>query len=167
MDSAPLNHPIEPDHDPALDAAPEDEAATAVPSDKPARPERPPSIGQLRRERKRLWAERQENVYHLGGLALDLKRRELLGDPLVAKRADVITEMDLRILDLDEQLNEADERRRRGRVREPDPVGYCMSCGAPHQSEAAFCFRCGARIHVPEEDDNDTQVINMSEADGR
>lgn len=163
-----MTHPIEPDadRDAALDVAAGEDSPTPVPTDTPVRPVRPPSIGQLRRERRRLWEERQESVYHLGGLALDLQRRELLGDPLVAKRADVITGMDLQILDLDEQLKDADERRRRGRVRTPDPVGYCMSCGAPHQSEAAFCFRCGARIHTPDED-TDTQVINMSEADGR
>lgn len=129
-------------------------------------PPRPPTVGQLRRERKRLWDERQDAVYHLGGLALDLHGREMLGDDLIARRAEVVTDIDRRILVLDEQLQDADDRRRRGRVRAPEPVGYCLSCGAPHQSEAAFCFRCGARISSPESD-SDTQVIAMPETDGQ
>ena len=144
--------------------------AGAMPGDvhEPATPEapsvteRPLTVGQMRRERKRLWDERQEFVYHLGGLALDLYGRELLGDELIARRAEVVTEIDLRILELDALLKEADDGRRRSRVRAPDPVGYCLSCGAPHQSEAAFCFRCGARIYSPEAD-SDTQVITLPE----
>ena len=122
--------------------------------------ERPQTVGQMRRERKRLWDERQEFVYHLGGLALDLHGREMLVDELIARRAEVVTETDRRILELDALLKEADDGRRRSRVRAPDPVGYCLSCGAPHQSEAAFCFRCGARIYSPEAD-SDTQVITV------
>ncbi len=154
------------------DAGEEPAAATLVDIDEPTEseappgPQRPPTVGQLRRERKRLWEERQEAVYHLGGLALDLHGRALLGDDLVGLRAQVVTEIDRRILELDELLLEADDRRHRGRVRVPDPAGYCLSCGAPHQSEAAFCFRCGARIHSPEAD-SDTQVIAMPETDGQ
>lgn len=129
----------------------------------PSGTERPQTVGQMRRERKRLWDERQEFVYHLGGLALDLHGREMLGDELIARRAEVVSETDRRILELDALLKEADDgRRRRSRVREPDPVGYCLGCGAPHQSDAAFCFRCGARISSPEAD-SDTQVITMPE----
>ncbi len=128
--------------------------------------ERPPTTGQLRRERRRLWDLRQESVYHLGGLALDLHGRGMLGDDLITLRAEVIADLDRRMAILDALLEEADGRRRRGRVRAPDPVGYCLSCGAPHQSEAAFCFRCGARIRTPEED-GDTQVIAMPEPGGR
>jgi hypothetical protein len=145
-------------------------AATIVvdvpePAEPEAQPgtERPPSVGQLRRERKRLWEERQESVYHLGGLALDLHGREMLGDALVSRRAEVVSDTDRRILELDALLKEADDGRRRRRVREePELVGYCLSCGAPHQSDAAFCFRCGARIYSPEAD-SDTQVITMPE----
>lgn len=128
----------------------------------PSGTERPPTVGQLRRERKRLWDERQESVYHLGGLALYLHVRAMLGDDLIARRAEVVADTDRRILDLDALLKESDDGRRRGRVRAPDPVGYCLGCGAPHQSEAAFCFRCGARIYSPEAD-SDTQVITMPE----
>lgn len=126
------------------------------------RPVRPATTGQLRRERRRLWDERQEMVYHLGGLALDLHSRALLRDELVGRRAQVVDELDARIATIDEQLAEHDARRRQGRVRVPPAAGYCLSCGAPYQTDAAFCFRCGARVHVPV-DDADTQVIATAE----
>jgi len=140
--------------------APEEAAAHAA--SPTARAPRPPTTGQLRRERRRLWDERQETVYHLGGLALDLHSRAMLGDDLVARRAEVVREIDARITTIDEQLADLDSRRRQGRVRVPPPAGYCLSCGAPYQTDAAFCFRCGARIHIPV-DDADTQVIATAE----
>jgi zinc-ribbon domain len=144
-------------------ADPGDADRLPVPEEAPARPL---TIGQLRRERKRLWDERQEAVYHLGGLSLDLFGRERLADALVSRRAEVVAEMDRHLVELDDQLREVDDRRRRGRVREPEPVGYCMSCGAPHVSDAAFCFRCGARIQNAEAE-SDTQVLAMPETDAR
>ena len=129
----------------------------------PVRPERPPTTGHLRRERRRLWDERQETVYHLGGLAFELQSRAIPGDALVARRAEVVREIDARIASIDAQLADLDDRRRQRRVRVPPPAGYCLSCGAPYQTEAAFCSRCGARVHVPV-DDADTQVIATGEA---
>jgi hypothetical protein len=125
-------------------------------------PPRSPTTGQLRRERRRLWDERQETVYHLGGLALDLDSRAMLGDTLVARRAEVVHELDARIATIDEQLAEHDTHRRQRRVRVPPPAGYCLSCGAPYQADAAFCSRCGARVHVAV-DEADTQVIATAE----
>jgi hypothetical protein len=148
---SPVPEPVAPDEAPAPHAAPPT-----------ARAPRPPTTGQLRRERRRLWDERQETVYHLGGLALDLHSRAMLGDDLVARRARVVHELDARITTIDEQLADLDSRRRQGRVRVPPPAGYCLSCGAPYQTDAAFCFRCGARIHIPV-DDADTQVIAIAE----
>lgn len=128
------------------------------------RPPRPPTVGQLRRERRRLEDERQETVYHLGGLALELHSREMLGDDLVGRRAEVVQELDARIATIDEQLAELDARRRQARVRVPPAAGYCLSCGAPYQTDAAFCFRCGARVHLAV-DEADTQVIGTAVID--
>jgi hypothetical protein len=74
----------------------------------------------------------------------------------------VVDEIDARIAVIDEQLAEIDVRRRQGRVRMPPAAGYCLSCGAPYQADAAFCFRCGARVHVAV-DEADTQVIATTE----
>ena len=124
---------------------------------------RPPSVGQLRRERKRLWDERQETTYHVGGLAVEMRRREMLDDGLVARRADVVLDTEARIVAIDEQLAGIDDQRRRSRVRMPPPQGYCLSCGGPYLADAAFCSRCGARIHTPAAD-GDTEVIPVAEA---
>ncbi len=149
--------------DPASELAETEHASTdESPASGDGLPPRPPTTGQLRRERRRLWDERQETVYHLGGLAYDLYLRGMLGDDLVARRAGVVLELDARIAAIDEQLAEHDARRRQGRVRVPPAAGYCLSCGAPYQADAVFCFRCGARVHVAV-DEADTQVIATSE----
>ena len=135
------------------DAITEDEI-TPVPE--PEGPRRPPTIGQLRRARRKLWDERQDTVYHVGGLAVDLHRRGLLDNEsasLIVRRAEVVEELDERILAIDDQLSSIDANRRRHRERMPSPTGYCMSCGAPFLRDAAFCSRCGSRIHVPVADD--------------
>lgn len=139
-----------------------DAPTTESPTSAGGRTPRPPTTGQLRRERRRLEDERQETVYHLGGLALELQSRALPGDELIGRRAEVVHELDARIATIDEQLAELDTRRRQGRVRVPPAAGYCLSCGAPYQTDAAFCFRCGARVHVPV-DEADTQVFASSD----
>jgi hypothetical protein len=148
-----------------------DEAAPPPPTDKPPRP---PTVGQLRRDRRRLWDERQETVYHLGGLAADLHARGMIDQELIVRRARIVHELDARIALIDEELVELDTQRRGRRGRLPQPAGYCLSCGAPFLPEAAFCSQCGARIHVMEDEgrtgaiaeagdpadyDADTQVI--------
>ncbi len=146
--------------DPASELAEIEDASTDAPGG--GLPPRPPTPGHLRRERRKLWDERQETVYHLGGLAFDLHLRGMLDDELVGRRAEVVHELDARIAAIDEQLAEHDARRRQGRVRVPPAAGYCLSCGAPYQADAAFCFRCGARVHVAV-DEADTQVIATAE----
>lgn len=125
-------------------------------------PPRPPTIGQLRRERKKLWNQRQETVYHVGGLAVDMHRRGMLGDELVSRRSDIVLGIDARILEIDGQLADIDHQRRQARVKMPAPAGYCLSCGGPYLPDAAFCSRCGARVH-PGGDDQETQVITIPE----
>jgi hypothetical protein len=152
------------DHDTAEPDAPDsDEQAADTADTTPAAP-KPPTVGQLRRERKRLWDERQETLYHVGGLALELHRRDLLTDELIRKRTTIVEELDRRIAEVDSQLADIDDRRRRGRAHEPQPAGYCLSCGASHVDEAAFCFRCGARIMTAVAD-ADTQVISIPGGD--
>jgi hypothetical protein len=152
-------------HADTADTAAEHEAtepSEIPPEDPPAT--RPPSVGQLRRERKRLWDERQETTYHVGGLAIEMRRRDMLDDGLIARRADIVLDTDARIVAIDEQLAGIDEQRRRSRVRMPPPQGYCLSCGGPYLADAAFCSRCGARIHAPAAD-GDTEVIPVPDAE--
>lgn len=129
----------------------EDTGASTPTND--SRPPKPPTVGDLRRERKRLWDERERSVYHVGGLAVDLRRRGIEDIELVSQRADGVLAIDERLNEIDAQLTQLDARRRGGNAL--PAAGYCMSCGAPFQHEAVFCFRCGARVHPhgPEPDD--------------
>ncbi len=130
----------------AVDPPTEHDAAPAAPGREP----KPPTLGELRRERKRLWDEREETVYHVGGLAVDLRRRGIEDVELINRRADHVLSIDTRLNEVDATLEQIDTRRRGTR---PVPAaGYCMSCGAPFQIEAAFCFRCGARVALPDEE---------------
>lgn len=141
--------------------------ATSATSSTP--PSKPPSVGDLRKERKRLWNEREESVYHVGGLAVDLRRRGIDDTDLVHKRADAVLEIDQRLNELDSELSVRDRRGRRG---VPLAAGYCISCGAPFQHDAAFCFRCGSRVAHPSDDvsatadggDQPTAVLDDSES---
>lgn len=126
---------------------------------------RPASVAALRRERRDLFDERQQSVYHVGGLAVELRRRGMENPDLLSRRADLVLDLDQRIADLDRRLIALDGRRRQ---RVPPTAGYCMSCGAPFQDEAAFCFRCGARVLPPDppeavEKDTPTTVIDIVE----
>lgn len=134
-----------------------------APADEP--PRRPVTQAHLRRERKELWDEREETIYHIGGLATDLRRRGIEDVELVNRRADLVLDIDRRIADIDANLVEMDTRRR---TTAPPVAGYCLSCGAPYQTEAAFCFRCGSRVLPPDPveppmADTPTTVIDMSQ----
>jgi len=141
------------------------ETAT-FPAPTPTPPRQRPS--ELRRERKELWSRRQETVYHLGGLAVELGRRRMLPDGVMHLRANEVMEIDARVVTIDAQLAEIEEERRVRRPRGaagahagPEIAGHCQSCGAPFQADAHFCYRCGARIAVPEPEvaAQDTAVI--------
>ncbi len=134
-------------------------------ADAPASGGRPPSIAALRRERRDLFDQREQSVYHVGGLAVELRRRGMEDPGLVNRRADLVLELDQKIADLDQKLIALNGRRRQGVA---PTAGYCLSCGAPFQDEAAFCFRCGARVLPPDPpevvpQDTPTSVIDMPE----
>jgi hypothetical protein len=120
--------------------------------------ERPPSVGQLRRRRKEIQDERQEVVYHLGGLAFELYRRDMLTEAVMRRRAAEVWGLDESVRDIDRQLEEIEhtrrerrEERRRKPPAEPVPLGHCVNCGSPwYQADARFCWSCGAAITRPE-----------------
>ena len=154
----PLGETTSDEPDVTLGADGDSSTEEAVAPPPPEKPPRPPTVGQLRRDRRRLWDERQETVYHLGGLAADLHARGMIDQELVVHRAEIVHDLDARIARIDEELLELDHRRRGRRGRVPQPVGYCLSCGAPFLADAVFCSQCGSRIHVAD-GDTGTQVI--------
>lgn len=173
-----IEPPIAPD--PALEFTPTPVVAPDGPKDLPptpsadlpraarAKPERSTNIAKLRRERRDLFDERELAVYHVGGLAVELRRRGRDDLGLVNRRAERIIELDRKLADLDQRLEDLNDRRRR---RAAPTAGYCLSCGAPYQVEATFCFRCGARVIPPDAPDegstgdSPTTVIDVPAGD--
>ncbi|WP_217920944.1 hypothetical protein [Miltoncostaea oceani] len=118
----------------------------------------------LRRERRRLITRREEAVYHLGGLAFELYRRDMLGEDVMRRRAGEVAEIDDTVRDIDVRLGELDrERRDRRRVAEPDPAaGCCLTCRTPFRAEARFCWQCGTQVVPPSMGDEQvTAVISV------
>ncbi len=133
--------------------APVEEATEVIPA--PPGTER---AGALHRRRRALIAQRQEAVYHLGGLAFELYRRDLLVEDVMRRRAGEVAMLDDTVRDIDIRLGEMDRARRERRARsEADlSAGSCVRCHAPFRAEARFCWQCGARV-VPESE-GDEQV---------
>ena len=91
---------------------------------------RPATPSALRRERKAIIERRQAAVYHLGGLAFELYRRDMLGEDVMRLRARRLAEMDERVRRIDEVLGDRVRSRRpagrprpRGRRGAAWPVG--------------------------------------------
>jgi hypothetical protein len=127
-------------------------------------PPKPPlNPGRMRRERRRLAGRRQETLYHLGGLAFELFRRDMLVEPVMRRRAEEVADIDRTMISIDEQLATIEEdrrarreerraERREARASQKQPAGYCLSCGAPHREPANFCANCGSPIVHHEQD---------------
>ncbi|HEU0302992.1 MAG TPA: hypothetical protein VFR32_00275 [Gaiellaceae bacterium] len=92
-----------------------------------------PSPGRLRRERRALLAERDERLRDLGGLILEMFRRNRWNDGLVRERCGELVELDRRLDELEEVLRAATHRA---------PLRRC-ECGTRIPPFARFCPGCG------------------------
>ena len=128
-----------------------------------------PARAKLTRERRDLVEERQESVYHLGGLAFELHRRGSLPTRVMRLRADEIEGIDERVRSIDADLGEIDRQReeqkqsRRERTssrRAPavGPAGMCAQCGTGFVATANFCANCGEKVEVPMAEQAETQA---------
>ena len=95
-----------------------------------ARAPRRPSPSVLRRERRYLLRAREQLVYELGGLAVELYRHGDFREDLLAERCAAVIGVDARLSEIDDWLH--------GRT----PATEC-ACGAPLASDAQFCTVCG------------------------
>jgi hypothetical protein len=146
-----------------------DETGTAPDADQPsAAPvaaDAETNPARLRRRRKRLISDRELAVYHLGGLAFELYRRDLLTEEVLRRRAGAVSLIDETVHDIDERLAQLDSERREKRARRGEPgittAGNCLACRAPFQAEARFCWQCGAQLNAaPDLDAQVTQTIS-------
>lgn len=142
--------------DPASKSGGPDAAATEViPVTRPERA-RPPatSLRQVARQRRDLAREREDALFHLGGVALELHRAGALGDAVVARRAEQLLALDeeFRLLDWRMEALERERLARRGKATPPElEAGICLSCRSVFAAGAIFCSHCGVRF-APETD---------------
>jgi hypothetical protein len=148
------------------EAAPEDTAETPPPPGAvPAGIRRPlPHPGQLRRERRTLLQAREERIRDLGGLMLEMFRRDQFRQDLLVERCDELIELEGRLGEIDALLSTSAVVRRPpaarcacgtplfrgthfcpncGRPAADAPVIACGSCGAALAAGARFCATCG------------------------
>lgn len=137
--------------DPPEAPAPDDPTEEAGAPEDPAAPE--PGHASLargrrslERERRRLTREREDLQFHLGGLALELRRRGVAVHDALSARTDELLDLDERVRLVDWRLEALEAERRHRRGGPPPPAGNCLSCGAEFAPGAVFCSRCGARF---------------------
>lgn len=115
---------------------PLDDPATPSPPAK-RRPPAPP-VGELRRERRALMRLREQRLRDLGGLALEMYRRDRFRESLLLERCAELIGLEARIHELDALLRSPRGRERRRSAR--------CECGAPLLWGSRFCANCGSPI---------------------
>jgi Double zinc ribbon len=95
-----------------------------------------PHPGQLRRERRGLLRVREERLRDLGGLMLEMFRRDQFRQDLLIERCEQLVALDERLQELDTLLAAAVS------VRRAAPPARC-ACGAPLVWGSHFCANCG------------------------
>jgi uncharacterized protein YjiS (DUF1127 family) len=98
-----------------------------------------PPASQLRRERRSLLRAREEALRDLGGLMLEMYRRDQFRQDLLVDRCTGLLALDERLSELDTLLAAAVSR---GHTR---PAARC-ECGAPLFWGAKFCGQCGRPV---------------------
>src|SRR5688572_30462044 len=113
-----------------------DGAVTAVPS----RRRRPaPPASELRRERRALLRLREQKLRDLGGLSLEMYRRDRFREDLLLDRCAELIGLEARIHELDIFLGTS--RRAPG-----VPKSARCECGAPILWDSRFCATCGRPV---------------------
>jgi hypothetical protein len=122
-----------------------------------------PAPGVIRRERRALAQLREEKLRDLGGLMLEMYRRDVFREDLLAHRCNELLGLDARLRELDEMLAAARHRVMAGRCDCGAPLPWgshfcpncgrpageravisCVECGHPLPGDAQFCASCGA-----------------------
>jgi hypothetical protein len=132
-----------------------------------------PPPGVIRRERRALHRAREDKLRDLGGLMLEMYRRDAFREDLLAERCNELLGMDARLRELDEMLAAARRRIPAGRCECGAPLPWgshfcpncgrpagdrpviaCAECGHPLPGDALFCANCGAvSREIPPDDD--------------
>jgi hypothetical protein len=98
-----------------------------------------PPARELKRERKALLEMREERLRDLGGLALEMYKRDRFNATLVVERCAELVALEARIQEIDALLDGTARLRRGG-------GGAVCICGAPLLLAAHFCATCGRPV---------------------
>jgi uncharacterized protein YjiS (DUF1127 family) len=118
--------------------APANEDAPPPPTARAVRRALPPA-SQVRRERRALLAVREQRLRDLGGLIVEMYRRDQFRQDMLVDRCIELMQLDERLAELDALLAAAVSR---GRTR---PSARC-ECGAPVFWGSKFCAQCGRPV---------------------
>ena len=124
----------------APEEAPAEAPAPALPPTARAVRRALPPAGQLRRERRTLLQAREGRLRDLGGLMVEMYRRDQFRQDLIVDRCSELARIDERLAELDALLTASAAR---GRVRD---AARCADCGAPLFWGAKFCGQCGREV---------------------
>jgi hypothetical protein len=97
-----------------------------------------PTAGDLRRERRALLVLREERLRDLGGLTLEMYRRDHFNEQLIVERCAELVAVEARVSEIDAMLAGARGLRKR--------AGAICACGAPILIGARFCPSCGRAL---------------------
>jgi hypothetical protein len=112
------------------------DSPTAAPPPKRRRPT--PPAGDLRRERRALLRVREQRLRDLGGLALEMYRRDRFREDLLLERCAELIGLEARIHELDTLHGGAQSDRAKRSAR--------CECGAPLLWGSHFCANCGRPV---------------------
>jgi hypothetical protein len=125
------------------------EDAPAAQEGAPARPRPVATPGQLRRERRALTRAREERIRDLGGLMLEMYRRDRFREDLIFEQCGELLSLEARLAELDSLLSAATFGSRRpatGRCNCGAPLiwgsHFCSNCGRPSGDAVVACARC-------------------------
>jgi DNA-directed RNA polymerase subunit RPC12/RpoP len=127
-----------------------------------------PPAGVLRRERRALGRAREERIRDLGGLMLEMYKRDQFREDLLVEQAGELVALEQRLQEVDSLLAAQVTGRRRSPAARCEcgapvlwgshfcancgrPVGEtavvaCTSCGHPLPADAEYCASCGAKV---------------------
>jgi len=98
-----------------------------------------PPVRDLKRERKALLEMREERLRDLGGLTLEMYKRDRFNAELVVERCAELVAVEVRVQEIDALLDGTARLRRGG-------GGAVCICGAPLLLGAHFCATCGRPV---------------------
>ncbi len=98
-----------------------------------------PPARDLKRERKALLEMREERLRDLGGLTLEMYKRDRFNAELVVERGAELVAVEVRVQEIDALLDGTARLRRGG-------GGAVCICGSPLLLGAHFCATCGRPV---------------------